>query len=353
MNRNDTPLSRILKTYIEAHGPITFRDCMEQMLYHPEWGFYSKGPNIGSREGTFHTSAMFPAFGYCVAQAVRQAEALLGEPLRIVEFGGGTGEVGARILSHLSSPHEYVVIETSPGLRQKQEALGLTVVEHVDALAPAPSFVFANEVIDALPVHRVMGDSQGNCLEMYIMIDQAGCLAEEFGPPSTTKIATRLHSEGIALGRGQLAEICLEIDPFIQSAASIISKGYLVIIDYGDEAASLYHHSRRNGSLRCYYQQQLVHDPLDHIGEQDITADVDFTALRAAAHSAGLETAGQSWQGPWLKNLGIHEFHPEGIPIQAIQADVEQLTSPARLGSTFDVLAWKTPDIPNAPGFHS
>lgn len=353
MNRIGTPLGTLIKDHILAHGPITFRKFMDLALFHPELGFYSKGPEIGSRVGTFNTSAMFPAFAFCLARAVEQADALLGQTLRVVEFGAGTGDLGANILSYLSRPHEYVVVETSLGLRQKQESLGLKVVDNVNDLIPAPSFVFANEVIDAFPVHRVMGDGRGNLLEMYVTVDQEGFLSEEFGQPSTPQLLSRLVSEGVVLGRGQVAEICLDNAPFIKSAASLITQGYLVIIDYGEEASSLYHYARRNGSLRCYHQQQQVHDPFDQIGDQDITADVDFTALDAAAALAGLERAGRVWQGDWLKNLGIHEFHPQGASPDrdAVTAEIEQLTNPARLGSTFDVLAWKTSNCPSPPSF--
>lgn len=351
VNRIETPLGSIIRDYILAHGPITFREFMEQALFHPELGFYSKGPDIGSVGGTFNTNAMFPAFAFSLAQAVEQADAIVGEPLRVVEFGAGTGELGARVLSFLSSPHEYVVVETSPGLRKKQEARGLKVVESVKDLSAAPTFVFGNEVIDAFPFHRVMGDGRGNLLEMYVAIDRHGCFTEEFGEPSTPELSSRLASEGISLGRGHVAEVCLDIDPFFQMAASIISKGYLVIIDYGEEASGLYHYTRKNGSLRCYYQQEQVHDPFDRIGDQDITTDVDFTALEAAAYSAGLGAAQRMWQGPWLENLGIHRFQPIGVDPKDVHTQIEQLTHSARLGSTFDVLVWNTSNCSNAPGF--
>ena len=351
MSQIETPLGRILKEHILAQGPITFREFMAQALFHPELGFYSKGPDIGSVGGTFNTNAMFPAFAFSLAQAVEQADAMVGEPLRIVEFGAGTGELGARILSYLSNAHEYVVVETSPGLREKQKGLGLKVVDSVKELAAAPSFVFGNEVLDALPFHRVLGDGQGNLLEMYVAIDQNGCFTEEFGELSTSRLLARLASEAIVLGRGHVAEVCLDIDPFIQSAASVISKGYLVIIDYGEESSALYHYTRKNGSLRCYFQQQQVHDPFDLIGDQDITTDVDFTALEAAAYLAGLGKAQRMWQGPWLENLGIHQFQPKGVDPKDVQSQIEQLTHPARLGSTFDVLVWTISNISNTPGF--
>ncbi len=351
VNRIETPLSRMLRECIVANGPMTFREFMDQALFHPELGFYAKGPVIGSQHGTFNTSAMFPAFAFSLARAVEQADAMLGESLRIVEFGAGTGALAAGILSYLSRPHEYVVVETSPGLRQKQEALGLKVIGQANDLDPAPSFVFANEVIDALPVHRVMGDGQGNLWEMYVTLDQNGYFVEEFGDPSSPHLSSRLLSEGVTLARGHVAEICLDIDPFIQKAASLISRGYLMIIDYGDEASALYHYIRRNGSFRCYYRQQRVYDPFDRIGDQDMTADVDFTALQASAYSVGLEAAGRAWQGTWLQNLGIQEFQPEDIDPKDVRDQIEQLTNPARLGSAFDVLGWKTAGTPDAPGF--
>ena len=351
LHRVETPLGRILRDRILEEGPMTFRDFMDQALFHPDLGFYSKGPKIGSLDGTFNTNAMFPAFAFCLARAVEHAESVLSEPLRIVELGAGTGELGARILSFLPTAHKYVVVEPSSGLRQKQEACGLTVVKAVEDLSPCPSFVFGNEVLDALPVHRVMNDGQGNLMEFYVSIDPHGGFEELLGDPSTPALSSRLQSEGIILGRGQIAEVCLDLDPFIRSAASIISKGYLVFLDYGDEALALYHYTRRNGLLRCYFRQQQAHDPFNHIGEQDITTDVDFTALDTAARSSGLKAAGRVWQGAWLKNLGIHQFQPKGADPKELRNQIEHLTNPARLGSTFDVLAWRTPNIPTPPGF--
>ncbi|MDT7043282.1 class I SAM-dependent methyltransferase [Candidatus Nitronereus thalassa] len=351
VHRVETPLGKILRERILGEGPMTFRDFMDQALFHPELGFYSKGPEIGSRDGTFNTNAMFPAFAFCLARAVEQAESIIGEPLRIVELGAGTGELGTGILSFLPTAREYVAVEPSSGLQHKQKARGLAAVKTVEDLSPRPSFVFGNEVLDALPVHRVMNDGQGNLMEFYVSINPQGGFEEILGEPSTSALSSRLQSEGVTLGRGQMAEVCLELDPFIQSIASIISKGYLIFLDYGDEALALYHYTRRNGSLRCYFRQQQVHDPFNHIGEQDITADVDFTALDKAACCSGLGTAGQAWQGTWLKNLGIHQFQPKGVDPKELQNQIEQLTNPARLGSTFDVWAWRTPNIPLPPGF--
>src|SRR5690606_17675936 len=105
----------------------------------------------------FDTNARFPAFGYAIAKAITYAEKALGFHLRVLELGGGTGQLGSNIISCLENAHEYVVLDPSPGLRDKQKQRGLHAINNIDCLTPGPTFVFGNEVLDALPVHRVMG----------------------------------------------------------------------------------------------------------------------------------------------------------------------------------------------------
>ncbi len=347
----ETELCRILKTSIRTEGPLPFREFMQQALFHPEFGFYTKGPHIGSPRGTFNTNAMYRPFAFCLARAIERAEALVGESLRIVEFGGGTGELASRMGSFFQCPHEYVVVETSPGLRKKQQALGLHAVPHPSELNPRPSFLLANEVLDAFPVHRVMGDGRGGIQEMYVGLDGNGELVECFDAPSTPLLAARLDAEGIRLGRGQIGDINLELDSFMRDARSVLSVGYFVVIDYGMMASELYHYSRRNGSLRCYYQQQQVYNAFDWVGEQDLTTDLDFTAVERAATHAGFALAGRRWQGVWLQALGIDQYQEHGVSPYDSARDIEKLTSPAQLGSTFEVLALQTPGLPLLPGF--
>jgi len=348
---DETELCRRLKAQIQADGPMTFREFMAQALFAPGLGFYSKGPALGARDGPFNTNSLFPAFAFALARAVERAEAVLGEPLRIVELGGGTGELASRILKNLTEPHEYVIVEKSPGLRAKQESLGLRPVSHPSDLQPAPSFVFGNEVLDALPVNRVMCEETGELLEIYVALDQEGKFVQHLAEPSTPLLAKRLAEEGISLGRGQIAEINLGLEEFVAEVASLISKGYLIFIDYGDEATALYHYTHRNGSLRCFYKQKPAYDPFDRVGEQDITADVDFTALEGSVLKEGLMKAGKVSQGLWLENVGVHRYKEQATNAGQAQDEIFQLVSPARLGSAFDVLAFKTRGLPDAPGF--
>jgi SAM-dependent MidA family methyltransferase len=353
LQRIQTELARVMKDKIRTEGPMTFRDFMSASLFHETNGFYTTAPCIGSPVGPFDTNAKFTAFGFAVAEAMTQAAKVIGGSIRVLELGGGTGQLGACIVSCLSIPHEYVVLETSSGLRAKQAEKGLKVVETLQGLTPAPTVVFGNEVLDAFPVHRVMGMGDEGVRELFVELDEDGEFCERPGPVSNQKITQRLQEEHIHLGRGHIAELCLEIKPFLHDLERVVKPGYIIFVDYGDKASNIYSYHHRNGTLRSYYQQQQIHDPFFAVGQQDLTADVDFTAVISEATSLGLEFAGWTSQGAWLKNLGIHNWIERGEDLYSRQREVDVLTGAASLGSTFDVLMFKTPGLPDGPGLHA
>ena len=126
--------------------------------------------------------------------------------------------------------------------------------------------------------------------------------------------------------------------------------GYIIFVDYGDIADHLYSYERRNGTLRSYYRQQQIHDPFYAIGEQDLTADVDFTAVRLEAEGAGFEGGGFISQGRWLENLGVRNYRSTGVPLKVAEEEIDLLTKNSKLGSAFDVLLFKTEGLPDGPG---
>ena len=142
---------------------------------------------------------MFPAFAFALAHAIESAEERLHRKLRIVECGGGGGELGQRILFYLSQAHEYVVIETSPALREQQHALGLRSVASASLLTPEPTFLFGNEVLDALPVHRVLGTGHNTIQEQYVDLDERGDFLEVYQEASNPLLHERLDREGITV----------------------------------------------------------------------------------------------------------------------------------------------------------
>lgn len=329
---------------------MTFRDFMAAALFHETHGFYTKAPSIGSPTGPFDTNAKFTAFGFGVAQAIEQAAKIIGSPFRVLELGGGTGQLGASISSFLTIPHDYVILETSSGLRAKQTEEGLKSIATLDGLDPAATIVFANEVLDALPVHRVMGMGNEEVCEFFVGLDEHGEFFEQTGDVSTPQLHQRLQEGHIHLGRGQIAELCLELMSFLQVLERVVKPGYFIFVDYGDKASNIYSYRHRNGTLRSYYQQQQIYDPFFAVGQQDMTADVDFTAVIAEAAALGMEFAGWTSQGAWLTNLGIQQFVEAGGDRRSRQQEVALLTREASLGSAFDVLMLKTPGLPDGPG---
>ena len=350
MNRIDTELGKVLKGKIRSEGPLTFRDFMSAALYDEALGFYAKGPKIGSPDGPFDTNARFPAFGYAIAQAINYAEKAMGFSLRVLELGGGTGQLGNNIISCLQNTHEYVVLDPSPGLRANQQQKGLHAIQNINRLPPRPTFVFGNEVLDALPVHRVMGMGHEELVELYVDLDEDGEFCEQPAPLSTVELADRLKGERVQLGRGQVAEICLELKAFLQSIWKVVDPGYVIFVDYGDRASNLYSHRNRNGTLRSYYQQQQIYDPFFAVGRQDLTADVDYTALCFIAEEIGFEVEGPLPQGTWLRNLGIQAYKGSISDRESAEEEIDVLTKPAGLGSAFDVLIFKTKGLPDGPG---
>ncbi len=329
---------------------MTFRDFMALALFHETYGFYTSAPAIGCSDGPFDTSAKFSAFGFGIAQAITQAAKNLCGPLRVVELGGGTGELGARIVSFLSIPHEYLVFEASTGFRKKQAKRGLKTVHTLKGVEPGPTVVFGNEVLDALPVHRVMGMPNEEVCELFVDLDEDGELCELPGDVSTSKLTQRLLDEQIYLGRGQIAEVCLEFWPFLRDLEQIVQPGYIIFVDYGDKASNLYSYRHRNGTLRSYYQQQQIYDHFFAVGQQDMTADVDFTAVISEGKKLGLELAGLLSQRTWLTNLGIRDYVGSGPDVTLRKREVDFLTGEASLGSAFDVLIFRTSGLRGAPG---
>ena len=350
MPRIATEIAKLLKDKIRTEGPITFRDFMSAALFHETHGFYTQAPSIGSPAGPFDTSAKFTAFAFGVAQAITQAAKSISGPLRVLELGGGTGQLGASIVSFLAVPHEYVILEISKGLRQKQAERGLKTVPTLHELEAGPTVVFGNEVLDALPIHRVMGLANEEVCELFVDLDEDGEFCEQPGDLSTPLLLQRLRDANIHLGRGHIAELCLELSSFLLELKRVVKPGYIIFVDYGDKASNIYSHHHRNGTLRSYYQQQQIHDPFFAVGQQDMTADVDFSAVISDASGLGLECAGWTSQGAWLTNLGIHHYIGTGKDSVSRQREVDLLTREASLGSAFDVLMFKTHGLPDGPG---
>ena len=325
----DAALVERIRDEIRATGPMPFARFMELALYAAEGGYYRAASARPGREGDFITAPeLHPIFGQTLSTAIEEIWRGLGEPAPFVlhEHGAGIGTLGLAILNeldHVRSPLldviRYAPIEIEPdrigALESRFARSGWDGVLDTLGGRGGDGIVLANEVLDALPVHRVRrrGDS---LREVAVIVGPDDRLAEVDIDLSTAALADRLASEMIELVDGQTAEICLALDEWVAAAAASIARGVLLLIDYGAPAAQLYDPvRRRNGTLRAYVRHQVHDDPYRHVGRQDLTAHVDVTAVERAAHAAGLTTIGITTQAEALMGLGIESR------LQAIQAD--------------------------------
>lgn len=327
-----TPLRREIADRIANQGPIPFRDFFALALYHPEHGYYMRPSAATGREGDFSTSSdVSPAFGQRLAVAAADVFERLGsERWSLVEIGPGRGLLMADMLDGLArhapralqSLAEVVLVEVSPSLREAQErrladhpsAPPRRWVASLDELEPGSitGCVIANEVLDALPVHAVV--RRGDRLaEIHVDLAEAPgddgeprfrLVEREPGEPRLVALAERY---GLCPREGHQAEICLELESWIQTLDRALARGAAVLVDYGHEAATLADEHHADGTLLAYHRHRVETDLLARPGEQDLTAHVNWTHLEDAARAAGFTWAGRTTQDRFLLALGIVE----------------------------------------------
>jgi SAM-dependent MidA family methyltransferase len=318
---HDAALLALIVGEIRASGPLTFARFMELALYHPDHGYYATGRRGPGRAGDFVTAPeAHPIFGWAVARQLDDVWERLGRPDRftIREFGAGSGALAAGILDGLTraaSPLRkvlrYRIAERSPDReRQVAERLvsaGARDVLEADDGASITGAVLANEVLDALPVHRVAGSGHGDIRELFVDVNSSGTLATIAGEPSTPALGARLKGEGIRLASGQEAEVCLAVDEWVALAGAGLERGLMLLVDYGHPAAALYDPGR-GSLLRAYVRHRVHDDPFANVGRQDLTAHVDLTAVERAAAASGLDHLGTTTQAAFLAGLGAGEM---------------------------------------------
>ena len=319
-----TPLNDIITTRIAKKGRITFADFMAACLYEPGLGYYtSSGRKVGA-EGDFYTSiTVHAAFGRVVAREIAQMWRSMEEPsaFTLVECGAGNGRLACDIMDFLAErePVMYegvrlVLVEQEPSLEAAQREMLGAHADKLSWLSPADfasgSFTFSgclysNELIDALPVHRVVMTSDG-LKEIYVTCKDGG-FAEETGEPSTPDIEAYLERVDVTLHPAQQAEVNLNAPQWLAAASRALQQGYILTIDYGYPAEDLYTPRRKLGTLLCYYRHQTEENPYLRLGLQDITTHVDFTTLMKCGEEQGLHNVWFGEQYRFMLSTGIIE----------------------------------------------
>ncbi len=315
-------VEEVLKRRIADRGPIPFAEFMELALYWPHGGYYPQA-RFGDYAGDFFTApAAHPAFGALLCLQLEEMWRLLDCPPRftIVEQGAGGGLLARdirRYAGHLEPRFHrairYIAIERRPPARPVRDTAAVaseptgTPVEWIQSvglpLHGITGCVLSNELLDVFPVHRVTVH-QGRLQEIYVGLKD-GRFIEVMGEPSTTALGDRLQEEGVTLAENQRAEVCLALEPWIQQVTACLKRGFVLTIDYGHTAQTLYAPERLRGSLRCFYQHTMSMNPYVRVGDQDITSHVDFTAVMALGQRHGLANLGLERQATFLANLGL------------------------------------------------
>lgn len=291
-------------------GPIRFAEFMELALYAPGLGYYTLPGSQPGINGDYYTSATLTCvYGQMIAKQLEEMWLLLDrQAFTIVEFGAGDGRLCRDILQQLSRNEalyaglRYCIIERNTSLRQKS-ALPEEKVSWHDSIDELPVFngcVLSNELLDNFAVSRVMMTDQ----LMEIWVDYHDGFVEVLRPANDA-LLHYLETMSITLPYGYHTEICLQATEWITAIADRIGRGFVLTVDYGYPARTLYHPARSKGTLACYYQHQLNFDPYRNIGRQDITAHVNFSAIQHWGEKAALSCNGFTSQRCFLQALGI------------------------------------------------
>jgi SAM-dependent MidA family methyltransferase len=363
-------LRSIIEREIRERGPIHFSRYMELCLYHPELGYYSRNAAQFGKAGDFYTSSdVHAVFGRLLARQFEEMWRALGSPPTIVlrEVGPGRGLFAQDVLdrSEKKFPEffhalRYELVEQSPALRARiaetlrrhiasgRAAIGETksrlLAKPPRSGAPEdfslgddlPTIVFANEFFDALPVE--IASEQGS-----LRIDcRGGRFVESWSPFSAEELEF-LDRYSIHPQETERVEVALRAQQAI-SAASAFDLGFVVVIDYGfarEEQLA----GRHIGTLKALRQHSVSANAYEAPGEQDITADVNFSALAAALEKHGFHAQKLITQLQFLMGIGeanqfADAFEDCRLPQERakVALQLKHLVTPAGMGESFHVL---------------
>jgi NADH dehydrogenase [ubiquinone] 1 alpha subcomplex assembly factor 7 len=344
--QRDRNLGELIDMEIRQTGPISIATYMTLALTHKRKGYYSSGADPLGTKGDFITAPeISQMFGELIGFFFVNLWQQLGEPksFTLLELGPGRGtlmqdalRVAARAEGFLDAAH-LQLFETNPALKAQQaERLGQYNPywsDDVAAVADDPLFVVANEFFDALPIHQY-GRVSGGWHERQIgLVDGKRLMgySPTVLPNDAMPAAVRDAEPGSMFERSPQAVLVMQ-----QLGQRIAAqRGALLAIDYG-------HATTQTGDTLQAVKRHAFADPLESPGDIDISAHVDFGALRDAAVGVGLTVAPVATQGDFLRRLGIVEraaMLSKANPALTGEIDraLDRLTGKEQMGELFKV----------------
>jgi SAM-dependent MidA family methyltransferase len=347
------------------NGAISFRHYMEMALYQQGLGYYVAGARKIGKAGDFITAPeISPLFSQCLANQCQQI--LWQTKGDILELGAGSGVMAAHILLELdkqsSLPKHYYILDLSPELKQRQKQtlqdLAPHLLPHVTWLDKLPTsfkgVIVGNEMMDAMPVNVFTLHKEKQFEHQVIW--QQGELVEQLNPASSQLSDAIAHLNLPPMETPYTSEINLNLTGWFEALARCLTQGVALLIDYGYTASEYYHADRTKGTLICHYQHHVNEAPLLYPGLQDITANVDFTAVADSADKAGFNVAGFTSQAAFLASNQLEALFMRTLDESPekqyeLAQQIRLLSLPSEMGERFKVIALSKDYAFNLDGF--
>jgi len=333
MSNGMAELEQRILARIQREGPIPFAAYMHMALYEPGCGYYASGAHkMGWEEKDYFTSTdLSTVFATCMGRQLQRMWEQLKRPrpFVVLEQGAGRGHLaqGIRAWAEKESDDFSAALDYRlEDIRYGQDARD-AVAHNASQDAITPSAILSNELIDAFPVHLV--EKHGERLYEIYVDTQHGRLVETLKEPGDAAFEDYLDRYRVpwrSYSDRWRAEINLDALRWMERAATLLQRGFVLTIDYGDKARALYTRDRREGTLLCYYKHTFNDRPLTRPGQQDITAHVNFSALIEEGRRHGLRLSAFTTQKDWLQNMGIAE-EMERLRLRDYAASVTQRAS--------------------------
>ena len=331
--------SWIIKKIIKKGGTISFYEYMNYVLNDPKNGYYGSGKaNLGSN-GDFVTSpSMSDDFAFLLSKQIEEwliqikSKSICDDKLSFLEFGAGDGSLMSGLLEYFFINNKkllknvcFIIIEPNEGMREKQQKklkkylkLDFDIVwRSLDELEDRKlnGVVLANEVLDALPVERII-NSKGKMYRQGVSVDK------ESGRLFFQEIKmTKELEKSIASAQGKLdikippkdapegwtTEWHIDNKKWLMDIYKKLNNGILLIIDYAKEAKRYYSLINSKGTLISYKNQKIVENIFESPGDCDLTSHVCIESLTFDSETLGFKTVGIVKQGEALLSLGLAE----------------------------------------------